>query len=77
MAKLTHPIHGVMVTTGGPFGRAWMDCPCGASRTLASGKAAQEAGLRHFAQEVPADEWPAQYRDLLSAYGPGAVRATA
>lgn len=57
-----------MVTGGGPFGRAWMDCPCGVTRVFASKHAANIAGLNHYAREVPEAEWPDAYRELLTKH---------
>ena len=44
-----HPGHAITVTvTGnGPFGRAWVDCSCGFSKTCASKRDANRTALAH------------------------------
>lgn len=42
-----HAGHAITVTGGGPFGRAWFDCPCGIKRVFASKRAANTAALIH------------------------------
>lgn len=44
---IAHPDHQITVTGGGPFGRAWVDCSCGHTRTCASARAANTAALIH------------------------------
>lgn len=41
-----HPGHDISVTEG-VFGRGYLDCSCGLTRTCPSKRAAQTAGLRH------------------------------
>lgn len=43
----TNPDHQINVTAGGPFGRAYFDCSCGVTRTLASKSAANRTALVH------------------------------
>lgn len=47
MTLQTHPDHLIQVTPGGPFGRAYVDCTCGLTRTCATKFAANRSALIH------------------------------
>lgn len=61
--------HAITVTPGGPFGRAWFDCTCGASRRCASHKSANAVALAHHRDVVGCTCRP-------EAYDPECVKRT-